>query len=139
MDYSAVILVSLVLFAWMLVAQWFVASTVKARADNAVPGKIDDNLSHDSFIFRAHRTFQNTLENAPLYIVCALVGLHLGVSGPIFAIASAVFVAARVVHMLLYYVIATESNPSPRSYFFMIGWLANIVMLVLLTLEILFF
>jgi hypothetical protein len=34
--------------------------------------------------------------------------------------------------MVLYYAIATEKNPSPRSYFFLIGVVANITMLVLL-------
>jgi hypothetical protein len=34
--------------------------------------------------------------------------------------------------MALYYAIATEKNPSPRSYFFLIGIIANVVMLVLL-------
>ena len=43
-----------------------------------------------------------------------------------------VYVVARLIHMILYYVIATEKNPSPRTYFFLISFIANIVMLVLI-------
>jgi uncharacterized MAPEG superfamily protein len=42
-----------------------------------------------------------------------------------------VYAMARIVHMGLYYKIATEKNPSPRSYFFIIGVIANIALLVL--------
>ena len=37
---------------------------------------------------------------------------------------------ARIIHMVLYYAIATEKNPSPRSYFFIIGWLANLGLVI---------
>ena len=36
---------------------------------------------------------------------------------------------ARVLHMVLYYAIATDKNPSPRSYFYLIAVLANIALL----------
>lgn len=32
--------------------------------------------------------------------------------------------------MLLYYKISTEKNPSPRSYFFALGLLATLVLLI---------
>ena len=56
------------LYLIMLLVQWAVATFSKAKEPNAVPGKIDEDLSHDSFIFRAHRTFHNTLENSALCI-----------------------------------------------------------------------
>jgi hypothetical protein len=34
--------------------------------------------------------------------------------------------------MALYYSIATEKNPSPRSYFFLVGLAANITILALI-------
>ena len=37
--------------------------------------------------------------------------------------------------MLLYYAIATEKNPSPRSYFFLIAAIANIALVVLIGLR----
>ena len=119
----------------MLLVQWAVATFSKAKQPNAIPGKIDENLSHDSFVFRAHRTFQNTLENSALFVGTVLFAFLLNMQSPVFAICVWVYLAARVVHMVLYYVISTEKNPSPRTYFFLIGLLANVVMLVMLGLR----
>jgi len=119
----------------MLLVQWAVATFSKAKQPNAIPGKIDENLSHDSFVFRAHRTFQNTLENSALFVGTVLFAFLLNVQSPVFAICVWVYLAARVAHMVLYYAISTEKNPSPRTYFFLIGLLANVVMLVLLGLR----
>ena len=123
------------LYLVMLLVQWAVATFSKAKQPNAIPGKIDENLSHDSFVFRAHRTFQNTLENSALFVGTVLFAFLLNMQSPVFAICVWVYLAARVVHMVLYYVISTEQNPSPRTYFFLIGLLANVVMLVMLGLR----
>lgn len=123
------------LYLVMLLVQWAVATFSKAKQPNAIPGKIDENLSHDSFVFRAHRTFQNTLENSALFVGTVLFAFLLNLQSPIFAICVWVYLAARVVHMVLYYIISTEKNPSPRTYFFLIGLLANVVMLVMLGLR----
>ena len=114
------------LYLIMLLVQWAVATFSKAKEPNAVPGKIDEDLSHDSFIFRAHRTFHNTLENSAFVI---------NYQSPIFAMCIWVYLFARLIHMALYYAIATEKNPSPRSYFFLIGVLANVVMLIMIGLR----
>lgn len=123
------------LYLVMLLVQWMVATFSKAKQPNAIPGKIDENLSHDSFVFRAHRTFQNTLENSALFVGTVLFAFLLNVQSPVFAVCVWVYLAARVVHMVLYYAISTEKNPSPRTYFFLIGLLANVVMLILLGLR----
>ena len=123
------------LYLVMLLVQWAVATFSKAKQPNAIPGKIDENLSHDSFVFRAHRTFQNTPENSALFVGTVLFAFLLNMQSPVFAICVWVYLAARVVHMVLYYVISTEKNPSPRTYFFLIGLLANVVMLVMLGLR----
>ena len=123
------------LYLVMLLVQWAVATFSKAKQPNAIPGKIDENLSHDSFVFRAHRTFQNTLENSALFVGTVLFAFLLNMQSPVFAICVWVYLAARVVHMVLYYIISTEKNPSPRTYFFLIGLLANVVMLVMLGLR----
>lgn len=123
------------LYLVMLLIQWVVATFSKSKQPDAVPGKIDNNLSHDSFIFRAHRTFHNTLENSALFVGTVLLAFVLNVQSPIFAIFIWTYLIARIVHMVLYYVIATEKNPSPRTYFFLIGVAANIAMLVILGLR----
>lgn len=124
--------VAFYLYLVMLLIQWMVATFSKAKQPNAIPGKINDDLSHDSFVFRAHRTFHNTLENSALFIGTVLFAFVLNYQSPIFAIGVWTYVIARIVHMALYYAIATEKNPSPRSYFFLIGVIANVLMLVLI-------
>jgi len=123
------------LYLVMLLIQWIVATFSKSKQPDAVPGKINENLSHDSFVFRAHRTFHNTLENSALFVGTILLAFVLNVQSPIFAIFIWTYLIARIVHMVLYYVIATEKNPSPRTYFFLIGVVANIAMLVILGLR----
>ena len=86
----------------MLVVQWSVATFSKAKQPNAVPGKISDDLSHDSFIFRAHRTFHNTLENSALFIGTVLFAFVINYQSPIFAMCVWVYVIARLIHMALY-------------------------------------
>jgi uncharacterized MAPEG superfamily protein len=120
------------LYLILVLIQWLVATFSKARQPEAVPGKINDDLSHDSFVFRAHRTFHNTLENSVLFIGSVLFAFSLNYQSPLLAIAVWVYVLARMVHMALYYAIATEKNPSPRTYFFLIGLVANLFILVLL-------
>ena len=123
------------LYLVMVLVQWMVATFSKAKQPNAIPGKIDEDLSHDSFVFRSHRTFQNTLENSTLFVGTVLFAFVLNYQSPVFAICVWTYVIARVVHMVLYYAISTEKNPSPRTYFFLIGLLANVVMLVVVGLR----
>ncbi|MEC7164145.1 MAG: MAPEG family protein, partial [Pseudomonadota bacterium] len=39
------------------------------------------------------------------------------------------YALARLLHMILYYRIATEKNPSPRSYFYAIGLLTTLYLI----------
>lgn len=114
----------------ILLVQWLVASGRKAKQPGAVPGKINESLSHDSFVFRAHRTFMNSLENYPLMLGTTFLAFFVGASAFWTALLVWVFTGARLIHMVLYYSIATEKNPSPRSYFFMIGLAANLTLLM---------
>ena len=119
----------------MLLIQWGVATFSKAKQPKAIPGKISDDLSHESFVFRAHRTFQNSIENSALFIGTAFLGLMMNIQSPTFAIAMWLYLVSRIIHMVLYYAISTEKNPSPRSYFFMLGLIANLVMLGVITMR----
>lgn len=126
---------ALYIYLIMVFIQWAVATFSKASQSNAIPGKLDSSLGHDSFVFRAHRTFHNTLENSALFLGTVLFAFIIGFNSVVFAICLWVYVIARLIHMVLYYVIATNKNPSPRSYFFLAGVGANIVMIVLLGLR----
>ena len=110
--------------------QSMVASIAHRRQKHYVPGIVDDKLSHESFVFRSHRTLINSLENLLLMLGTAVVAMLAGVEANWVASTVWVYALARLAHMWLYYVIATEKNPSPRSYFYAIGMLANLVLLV---------
>ena len=113
-----------------LLVQQLIAARTKASQDGAIPGKIDEDLSHASFVFRSHRTFQNSLENFPAMMATAFLAIFIGANATWTGIIIWTFAVARIIHMALYYKISTEVNPSPRSYFFLIGFIANIALLV---------
>jgi uncharacterized MAPEG superfamily protein len=110
--------------------QSLVAAGTKASQPGAIPGKMDDSLSHSSFIFRSNRTVMNSLENLPVMLGTAFLAIFAGVDATWTGILIWAFALARILHMALYYGIATEKNPSPRSYFFLLGVAANIALLV---------
>jgi uncharacterized MAPEG superfamily protein len=103
-----------------IIVQELVATIAHRKQKSYVPGVLADNLGHESFVFRSHRTHQNSLENVIQLIVPAILAMFIGVAPFSLALVLWLFAIARVIHMLLYYVIATEKNPSPRSYFYMI-------------------
>lgn len=123
--------VGLFLMLVTLVLQGMIAAMVKAKQPDAIPGKIDTSLSHESFVFRSNRTFMNSLENFPAMLASTVLAILIGASPFWSGIFALTYAIARIIHMLLYYVISTEKNPSPRSYFFALGLLANIALLVL--------
>ncbi|MEH6610267.1 MAG: MAPEG family protein [Halioglobus sp.] len=114
-----------------LIVQWGVATFSKAAQPAAVPGKMDESLSHSSFVFRANRTFMNSVENLTVMLPTGFLAILIGANVFWTGVLIWVYAVARIIHMALYYKIATEKNPSPRSYFFIIGVIANIALLVL--------
>lgn len=127
-NYSVAFLGILVIILTVVV-QSLVAAKSKASQPGAIPGKIDTSLSHSSFVFRANRTFANSLENVTVMLgasfLAVLVGANIFWTGVIIWIMA----ISRIIHMVLYYAISTEKNPSPRSYFYLIALLANIILL----------
>ena len=122
-------------YATSLIGLWLVLTTITLQAviatgahrrqSKMVPGIIDPALSHDSFVFRSDRTFRNSLENIAPFFGLSVLAMTAGFSPDRLAIVIWVYALARLLHMILYYRIATEKNPSPRSYFYMIGLLTT--------------
>ena len=115
--------------------QAIVASAAHRKQKQYVPGIVNEKLSHESFVFRSHRTFLNSHENLLMMFGPALLGMLVGMDAYWLGILVWIYAISRILHMALYYVIATESNPSPRSYFFMVGFVANLVLLIMLGLH----
>lgn len=121
---------ALSLIVFTLFIQWLVASGAKAKRAGAVPGKEDRDWGPDEFAFRAHRTFMNSLENMPFLLGSVLVSYFAGANQFFISVCLWIYAAARIVYTLWYYNVATERNPSGRTGIFMMGMLANLVLLI---------
>jgi uncharacterized MAPEG superfamily protein len=128
-----------ILGLWLILVTVFVqamvASFAHRKQKHYVPGIVNDKLSHESFVFRSHRTFLNSHENLLMMFGSALLGMLVGMDAYWLGMLVWVYAIARVSHMALYYALATETNPSPRTYFFMVGFIANLVLLIMLGLH----
>lgn len=113
----------------MVVLQALVASVAHRKQTQYIPGVVDSDLDHHSFVFRSHRTFMNSLENVPVFILTAMIAMFAGIDSATLYWTVLVFAVARLIHMLLFYKIATNKNPSPRSYFYVVALLAQLYLL----------
>lgn len=118
-------LIGLWLVLTAITLQAVIATGAHRRQSKMVPGIVDPALSHGSFVFRSDRTFRNSLENIVPFFGLSILAMLAGFSAERLAIVVWVYALARLFHMILYYRIATEKNPSPRSYFYMVGLLAT--------------
>ena len=118
-------LIGLWLVLTTITFQAIIATGAHRRQSKMVPGIVDTALSHDSFVFRSDRTFRNSLENIVPFFGLNVLAMLVGFSAERLAIVVWVYAVARLFHMIFYYRIATEKNPSPRSYFYMVGLLAT--------------
>ena len=133
-DYSATLVASYLLLL-MVFVQALVASIAHRRQQSYVPGIVDEDLGPESFVFRSHRTFMNSLENVPFMLALVFVAMVAGFQPGWLSIVAWVYVGSRLAHMITYYLEATRKNPSLRSYFFMIGLLAQLILFVMLGLS----
>ena len=128
-DYQSVFL-GLWLALSTIVFQAMVLIHTHRRQKGYKVGVMDPSLGQDSFLFRSYRTFWNSLENiVPMFGMTA-IAIFSGYSTYKLSLIVWVFAITRIVHMLLYYVIATEKNPSIRSIFYVIGFFANVFLMV---------
>jgi len=126
---------SVFLGLWLVLAtiifQAMVAVRVHRRQkDGYNVGVIKPELGQSSIVFRAHRTFQNSLENITPLIGMAIIAALSGYDSTKLTVVVWVYAIARIAHMVLYYKIATDKNPSPRSIFWAIGFLTNLYLMV---------
>lgn len=131
-------LIAILIIIITAIIQSLVAMKVKASRPGAIPGKIDPNLSHESFVFRAHRTFMNTLENTPIMLATGFIAILSGTDTFWTALLLWIYAVSRILHMILYYVIVTEKNPSPRSFPFLAGFMANVVLAGMVAVQLVF-
>ena len=114
-----------------IIIQAMVAVRVHRRQEGGyMPGILKASLDHSSIVFRTHRTYQNSLENIVPLLGMAFIGMLCGYGALKLSIIIWVYAVARILHMVLYYKIATKKNPSPRSIFWAVGFLANFYLMI---------
>ena len=126
---------SVFLGLWLVLATIIVQAMVAIRVHRRQKGGynvgiIKPELGQSSIVFRAHRTFQNSLENITPLMGMTLIAALSGYSSTKLTVVVWVYAIARIVHMVLYYKIATDKNPSPRSIFWAIGFLTNLYLMI---------
>ena len=131
--YSSSLLI-LSLLVLIVVLQSLIATVAHRKQSQYVPGIVDGTLDHGSFVFRSHRTFQNSLENVPIFALSVILAIFIGLSSTTVFWCTLIFTFARLIHMVLFYKIATNKNPSPRSYFYLIGFFTQLTLSVMTVL-----
>ena len=126
---------SVFLGLWLILATIIVQAMVAVRVHRRQKGGynvgvIKPELGQSSIVFRAHRTFQNSLENITPLMGMAIIAALSGYSSIRLSMIVWIYAITRIIHMVLYYKIVTDKNPSPRSIFWAIGFLANLYLMV---------
>ena len=113
-------------------ALWVILTTIFAQAvvlivahrkqKNYKVGVIDASLGQQSFLFRSYRAFWNSVENVVLIFPLVIVGILIDYDSNRLGIITWVYAVSRIGHMLVYYFIATDRNPSLRSVFWLFGF-----------------
>ena len=115
-------------------ALWVILTTIFAQAvvlivahrmqKNYKVGVIDASLGQQSFLFRSYRAFWNSVENVVIIFPLVIVGILIDYDSNRLGIITWVYAVSRIGHMLVYYFIATDRNPSLRSVFWLFGFFA---------------
>ena len=129
--YQTVFIGLWVVFATIVFQAMVMVGADKKRLEKGYKiGVIDPSLGQKSFLFRSYRTFWNSLENIVPILGVSIVAILAGYSAFKLSIVIWIYAISRIIHMILYYFIATEKNPSPRSLFWVLGLLATIYLVV---------
>ena len=125
---------SVFLGLWLVLATMIIQAIVAVRVHRRQKGGynvgvIKPELGQSSIVFRAHRAFQNSMENITPLMGMAIIAALSGYSATKLSVIVWIYAIARIVHMALYYKIATDKNPSLRSIFWAIGFLTNLYLM----------
>jgi uncharacterized MAPEG superfamily protein len=126
---------NLVFFAlWVILTTIFVQAVVLIVAHrmqkNYKVGVIDASLGQQSFLFRSYRAFWNSIENIVLFFALVIIAILVNYDSDRLSMITWAFAVSRIGHMLVYYFIATDRNPSLRSVFWLFGFFAMAYLLV---------
>ena len=119
---------------WLILSTIIIQAIILIRAHRRYKGYkvgvMDASLGQDSFLFRAYRTFWNSLENIVPILGMTIIAILAGYDANGLMIIVWIYAISRIIHMLFYYIVATDKNPSIRSIFYIIGFIANLYLMV---------
>jgi uncharacterized MAPEG superfamily protein len=119
---------------WLILSTIIIQSIILISAHRKQKGYkvgvMDPALGQESFLFRSYRTFWNSLENIVPMFGMVLVAILVGYEADVLNLLVWVYAISRIIHMLFYYFISTDKNPSARSLFYAPGFLANLYLMV---------
>ena len=119
---------------WLILSTIIIQAIILIRAHRRYKGYkvgvMDASLGQNSFLFRAYRTFWNSLENIVPILGMTIIAILAGYDANGLMIIVWIYAISRIIHMLLYYIVATDKNPSIRSIFYIIGFIANLYLMV---------
>ena len=119
---------------WLILSTIIIQAIILIRAHRRYKGYkvgvMDASLGQDSFLFRAYRTFWNSLENIVPLFGMAIIAMMAGYNPQKLSVVIWIYAVVRIIHMILYYKIATDKNPSIRSLFWATGLIANMYLMV---------
>ena len=82
----------------------------RAEKDYKV-GKIDPDLGQESFFFRSHRAFWNSLENIIPFLGMSIVAILSGYSSFKLGIVVWIYAISRIIHTVSYTHLTLPTNP----------------------------
>ena len=126
---------SVFLGLWLILATIIVQAMVAIRVHRRQKGGykvgvIKPELGQSSIVFFEHIELSKISENITPLLGMAIIAALMGYSSFKLSIIVWVYVIARIIHMILYYKIITDKNPSPRSIFWAVGFLANVYLMI---------
>ena len=98
---------SVFLGLWLILATIIIQAMVAIRVHRRQKGGykvgvIKPELGQSSIVFRAHRTFQNSLENITPLLGMTIIGVLTGYGAFKLSVIVWIYALARIMHMILY-------------------------------------
>lgn len=113
-----------------IVFQAFIMTLAHRAEKGSKIGKINPNLGQESFVFRSYRTFWNSLENIIPILGITMIAILTGYSASQLSMIVWIYAISRIIHMLSYYLVATENKLSLKSVFYVAGLFATLYLFV---------
>ena len=119
---------------WLILSTIIIQAIILIRSHRKQKGYkvgvMDSSLGQESFLFRSYRVFWNSLENIVPMFGMALLAILSGYDSSTLSAIIWIYALTRVIHMFLYYFIATDKNPSIRTIFYLVGFFATLYLMI---------